>query len=79
MYRIVGKRTVYLETEIEDQAKKTVFVTMFRHHLFLPYPLNLDYLRKHDIPVPQSIIEITHRQYLAIKEGGKLDERFTVS
>jgi len=77
--RIVGKRTVYLETEIEEQAKKPVFVTMFRHHLFLPYPLNLDYLRKHDIPVPQSIIEITHRQYLAIKEGGKLDERFTVS
>lgn len=77
--RIVGKRTVYLETEIEEQAKKLVFMIMFRHHLFLPYPLNLDYLRKHDIPVPQSIIEITHRQYLAIKEGGKLDERFTVS
>jgi len=77
--RIVGKRTVYLETEIEEQAKKLVFVTMFRHHIFLPNPLNLDYLRKHDIPVPQSIIEITHRQYLAIKEGGKLDECFTVS
>lgn len=77
--RIVGKRTVYLETEIKEIAQKPVFVTMFRHHLFLPNLLNLDFLRKHDIPVPQSIIEITHRQYLAIKEGGKLDERFTVS
>ncbi len=77
--RIVGKRTVYLETEIEEQTEKPVFVTMFRHHIFLPNPLNLDYLRKHDIPVPQSIIEITHRQYLAIKEGGKLDEHFTIS
>ena len=76
--RIVGKRTVYLEKEIKEMAPP-VFVTMFRHHLFLPNLLNLDYLREHDIPVPQSIIEITHRQYLVIKEGGKLDERFTVS
>jgi|GEM_PF-6214108 len=69
----------YLETEIKEMAQKPVFVTMFRHHLFLPNLLNLDFLRKHDISVPQSIIEITHRQYLAIKGGGKLDERFTVS
>ncbi|MDP3103481.1 MAG: hypothetical protein Q8M95_02615 [Candidatus Methanoperedens sp.] len=77
--RIVGKRTVYLEKEIKEMAQKPVFVTMFRHHLFLPNLLNLNYLRKNDIPVPQSIIEITHKQYLAIKKGGKLDERFTVS
>lgn len=76
--RIVGKRTIYIEMEIKKMARP-VFVTMFRHHLFLPNVLNLDYLRKHNIPVPQSIIEITHKQYLEIKEGGKLDERFTIS
>jgi len=32
--RIVGKRTVYLEKEIIEMTKP-VFVTMFRHHLFL--------------------------------------------
>ena len=77
--RIVGKRTVYLDREIKEMTQKPVLVSMFRHHLFLPEPLYLDFLRKHNIPVPQSIIEISHNQYLAIKEGGKLDERFTVS
>jgi len=78
--RIVGKRTVYLEKEIIEMAKP-VFVTMFRHHIFLPNPLNIDYLRKHKIikDKPQSIMELNHNQYVAIKKGGKLDERFTVS
>ena len=77
--RIVGKRSVYLYEEIKEMAQKPVLVTMFRHHLFLPNPLDLNYLRQHDIPVPQSIIELNHNQYLAIKRGGKLDERFTVN
>ncbi len=77
--RIVGKRSVYLEEEIKRMTQKPVLVTMFRHHLFLPKPLNLSYLREHDIPVPQSIIELNHNQYMAIKKGGELDGRFTVS
>lgn len=77
--RIVGKRSAYLYEEIKEMAQKPVLVTMFRHHLFLPNPLDLNYLRQHDIPVPQSIIELNHNQYLAIKRGGKLDERFTVN
>ena len=77
--RIVGKRSVYLYDEIKEMTQKPVLVAMFRHHLFLPNPLGLSYLRQHDIPVPQSIIELDHNQYMAIKKGGKLDERFTVS
>ena len=77
--RIVGKRSVYLYDEIKEMTQKPVLVTMFRHHLFLPNPLDLSYLRQHDISVPQSIIELDHNQYMAIKKGGKLDERFTVS
>ena len=76
---IVGKRSVYLYDEIKKMTHKPVLITMFRHHLFLPKPLDLRYLRQHSIPVPQSIIELNHKQYMAIKNGGELDERFTVS
>ena len=77
--RIVGNRSVYLNKEIKKMTSKPVLVTMFRHHLFFPHPLDLPYLRQYDIPVPQSIIELNHKQYMAIKKGGDLDERFTVS
>ena len=77
--RIVGKRSVYRYNEIKEMSNKPVLVTMFRHHLYLPNPLNINYLRQHDIPVPQSIIELDHNQYMAIKKGGELDERFTVN
>ena len=76
---IVGKRSVYTYDEIKKKAQKPVLVTMFRHHLFLPKPLDLPYLRQNGIAVPQSIIELNHKQYMAIKKGGGLDERFTVS
>lgn len=78
---IVGQRSVYLYEEIREMAEKTVLVILFRHHLNLPNPLDLNYLRKHNIiqSAPQSIIELSHNQYVAVKKGGKLDERFTVS
>jgi hypothetical protein len=78
---IVGERSVYSYKEIKDMSQTTVLVILFRHHLNLPNPLNLDYLRSHNIlqSAPQSIIELGHNQYVAIKKGGKLDERFTVS
>lgn len=75
---IVGQRSVYLYDEIKDMAQRPILVILFRHHLNFPNPLNLKYLRAHDIPVPQTIIEIKHDQYVAVKNGGKLDERFTV-
>ncbi len=78
---IVGERSVYSYKEIKDMVQTTVLVILFRHHLNLPNPLNLDYLRSHNIlqSAPQSIIELSHNQYVAIKKGGKLDERFTIS
>lgn len=79
--RIVGKRSVYSEEELKDWAEKSVLVILFKHHLYLPNPLNLEYLKKKEIlkDAPQSITEINHERYLAIKNGGKLDERFTVN
>jgi hypothetical protein len=75
--RAVGKRSVYSYEELKKWTEKPLFIILFRHHFNLPNPVNLDYLRQHDIPVPQSIIEINNNQYVAIKKGGKLDERFT--
>ncbi len=79
--RIVGKRSVYSDEELREWAQKTVFVLRFKHHLYLPNPLNLKYLKNKSIlkTAPQSITEINHEQYLALKNGGKLDERFTVN
>lgn len=79
--RLVGNRTVYSYEEIKAMAHKPVLVIPFRHHLNLPNPLDLDYLKQHKIvtAAPQSTIEINHDRYIAIKNGGKLDERFTVS
>ena len=78
---IVGQRSVYNYEEIKNKAQKPVLVLLFRHHLNLPNPPNLNYLRNHKIikDAPQSIMELNHGQYVAIKKGGKLDERFTVS
>ncbi len=78
---IVGQRSVYRYDEIKDMAHRPILVILFRHHLNFPNPLNLKYLNQHNIikSAPQSIIELNHNQYVAIKKGGKLDERFTVS
>ncbi len=76
---IVGQRSVYTYEEIKNITQENVLVILFRHHLNLPTPPDLNYLRTHNIPVPQTIIELNHNQYVAIKKGGKLDERFTVS
>jgi len=76
--RYVGKRSVYSHPELKKWTEKPVFVILFRHHLNLPKPLDISFLRNHSIPVPQTISEINHKQYMAIKEGGEIDERFTV-
>lgn len=79
--RIVGKRSVYSEEELKEWAEKSVFVIRFEHHLYLPNTLNLNYLIENGIlkGVPQSITEINHERYLILKNGGKLDARFTVN
>ncbi|MBE0524509.1 MAG: hypothetical protein IBX40_09300 [Methanosarcinales archaeon] len=76
--RSVGKRSVYSHSELKDWTKKPVFVILFRHHLNLPKPLDKNFLDDHGISYPQTISEINHNQYMVIKEGGEIDERFTV-
>ena len=79
--RVVGKRSVYSDDDLKEWIQKPVFVLLFKHHLNLPKPLNLDDLREHGIiqNAPQSIREINHTEYSAIKKRGQLDERFTVN
>jgi hypothetical protein len=77
----VGNRTVYSYDEIQEMTRRQVLVILFRHHLNFPSPIEFDYLRQRDIlrAAPQSITGISHRSYEAVKEGGGLDERFTLS
>lgn len=70
--RLVGNRTVYSYDEIALMTRRPILVILFRHHLdaknFIKPPT-----------VPQSIIEISHEQYLNLKKGADIDEHFTVS
>ena len=79
--RIVGKRSVYSEQQLKEKADNSVFIIRFKHHFYLPNPLGLSELVQKSIlnGPPQSITEINHEQYLTLKSGGKLDERFTVN
>lgn len=81
MEPFVGNRTVYSYDEIEEMTRKQVLVILFRHHLNFPTSIGLNDLRQHGIlsAAPQSITEIPHRSYEAVKERGGLDERFTLS
>jgi hypothetical protein len=62
-------------------TKKQVLVILFRHHLNFPRPIELEYMTQKGIvrSAPQSITMIPHARYTALKKGGGLDERFTVS
>lgn len=79
--RIVGKRSVYSEEQLIEKAENGVFIIRFKHHFYFPNPLSWSELKQKAIlnGPPQSITEINHKQYLALKTGGKLDERFTVN
>ncbi len=79
--RYVGKRSVYTKKEIEEIAKKSTKVILFKQHFHLKKPLALDYLRTNDIlsGAPQSIVRISHEKYLPIKRGGDINERFTIN
>lgn len=79
--RLVGKRTVYSLDEIEEMVKKSTMVILFTWHFHLGNPLNLGELKKIQVlkGAPQSIVQISHEQYLRIKNEGVIDGRFTVS
>jgi len=79
--RCVGKRSVYSKKEFEEIAKKPTKIILFRHHLHLENPLPLNYLKTNHILrcAPQSIVEISHENYLMIKRDGGINEGFTVN
>jgi predicted nucleic acid-binding protein len=76
--RVVGKRSVFSDSEIEDYAKKETTVILFSWHFDLPSPVNYsDLLKERILTGPlRTVTEISHQDYKAIKERGNLDERF---
>lgn len=77
--RLVGKRTVYTTEEIEEISKEPTMVILFRHHFHLKKAISLAQLRAMGAlsSAPQSIVKISNRNYLSIKQRGGIDERFT--
>ncbi len=79
--KLVRNRTVYSVEEIEVMIKKPTMAILFTWHFHLPAPLALEELKRMEVLMgaPQSIVKISHDQYLRIKNRGGVDERFTVS
>ena len=75
---IVGKRSVYSLSEIEEITQRPTTVILFNHHFYFKRILNYKQLVDYNIlrGPPQSIKEINHQNYLLLKEEGVLDERF---
>ncbi|MBZ2165216.1 PIN domain-containing protein [Methanobacterium spitsbergense] len=76
--KIVGKRTVYTNKEIEEISKKRTFVILFIMVFHLPKSIKLEELKKANVlkAAPQSIINVTDK-YITIKELGDINGRFT--
>ena len=76
---IVGKRTVYSLSEIEEITQSPTTIILFNHHFYFKEFLNYEQLIEGNVlkGPPQSIHEIKHKNYLLIKKMGGLDERFT--
>jgi predicted nucleic acid-binding protein len=79
--RIVGKRTVYLLEDISLISQKPTTVILFTWHCHLANPLSLDDLINEKVlkAAPQSIMSISHKKYLKIKDQGAINERFTIN
>jgi len=76
---LVAKRTVFSKEEI-DGMRKPLLIILFRHHFHFKNNLTLVRLMEMGIlsGAPQSISEISHENYLRIKEKGYIDGRYTV-
>jgi hypothetical protein len=76
----IEKRTVYTPEEVKQIAKKPTTVILFNWHLHFPTVLGLDLLKRTAIlkGSPQSIVAVTHEQYLEIRRRSALDNRLAV-
>jgi len=77
--KIIGKRSVYNRSEIEEISKKKTLIILFKWHFYFNNEISYDFLIKEGIinGPPQSITEIDHRSYLKIKDKGGIDYGFT--
>ncbi len=78
IFRLVGKRTVYSQREIERMSQRPTTLILFRHHFHLGHPFSLGRLKRNGVlkGPPQSITEITESSYRIVRAEGGLDERF---
>ena len=76
--RIVGKRSVFTEYEIQEIADKDTTVIKFRWHFDLENPVSWENLQEKEvIPNPVTIRQLDDEGYQYIKDNGGIDERFT--
>lgn len=76
--RIVGKRSVFSKSRIEDIAQQPTTVLLFNWHFEFETPIDYDELLDNDViaGAPQSIQRLDEHGYIYIKENGGLDARF---
>jgi rRNA-processing protein FCF1 len=75
----VEKRAVYQKSEIEEISKKPTMIIIFWWILYLKEPLKYKDLLDHRIlnGIPQTILKVSHSNYLKIKEMAKINDRYT--
>ena len=76
----VGKRSVYTRKEMEKMAQKPTKIIMFTLNFHFSKPIKLDKLKKLKLlaGAPQSIMSITHNNYLRINEMCGIDKKFCI-
>ncbi len=77
--KIVARRTVYSKKEIEDMGKPLLII-LFRHHFHFRRYLALDSLKEAGIitSAPQSISQISHENYMRLKDQVGIDGCYTI-
>lgn len=78
---LIRKRTVYTPEEVKRFAKTPTTVILFNWHVHFASVLGIDELKHAGILKgnPQSVVAITHNQYLEIKRRSAFDGRLAVS
>lgn len=76
--RVVGKRSVFTDEEIDEFSEQSTTVILFLWHFDLPSPTSYENLLSCNIlsgPL-QTITEISNQDYKTIRENSGIDERF---
>lgn len=76
--RIVGKRSVFSEQEIQGLAESPTTVLLFSWHFDLPSPISYEQLIENNVlsGPPQVMQELDEQGYRYIRKHGGVDERF---